>query len=328
MNRKRYLIIAGIVVAAALISILSYTMLANRLVITRLKAEPEVVPPWGSCQIVCNATAPQGDELSYNWSADGGQITGAGTTVTWTASNSAGSYNVTVTVSNGHGAEATKRITITVRANNPPTINSLVANADWITPSGSLQVACNATDPDGDVLSYEWTTDGGKISGTGASVHWTAPHEVGTYNITVVVNDGYGGEDMRGITLSVALGTPPTIEKLVVTPNGNTFLRKSTAAGCDFDVWVNEEYDIECVASNTSDELSYEWSCTAGNISGEGSTITWKAPSEKSVTVTVTVIVSDAEDNSMAKSIVFHVPSCTCSSSVSPWGLKSGEISF
>ncbi|MGA2669925.1 MAG: Ig-like domain-containing protein [Dehalococcoidia bacterium] len=323
MNRKRYLVIIGIVAVVAL-SILVYTMLANhRLVITSLKAEPKVVPPWGSCQIVCNATAPNGDELSYNWSADGGKITGAGTAVTWTASNSSGSYNITVTVSNGHGGEAKKRITITVRANNPPTINSLVASANWTTPSGSIQVTCNATDPDGDMLSYEWTTDGGKISGAGAAVHWTAPQTVGTYNITVVVNDGYGGEDMRRITLSVARGTPPTIEKLVVNPNGN-LLRESTAAGCDFDVWVKEEYDIKCLASNTSDELSYEWSCTAGNISGEGSTITWTAPNEKSVTVTVTVIVSDAEGNSIAKSIVFHVPSCTCGS----WGLKSGEISF
>ena len=324
MNRKKYLLIAAIVVVVAL-SILLYTVLANqRLVITSLKTEPEVVPPWESCQIVCNATAPQGDVLSYNWSADGGQITGAGAIVTWTAPNSAGSYNVTVTVSNGHGAEARKRITIKVRANNPPTINSLVASANWTTPSSSLQVTCNATDPDSDVLTYEWTIDGGKISGAGAAVHWTAPQKVGAYNITVVVNDGYGGEDMRRITLSVALGTPPTIEKLVVTPNGNTFLRKGTPAGCDFDVWVNEEYDIKCLASNTSDELSYEWACAAGNISGEGSMITWKAPSEKSVTVTVTVIVSDAEGNSIGKNIVFHVASCICGS----WGLKSGEIAF
>ena len=141
---------------------------------------------------------PHGDELSYNWSADGGTIIGAGAVVTWTAPNSQGSYNLRVVVSNGHGGASTKRITITVRANNPPTINSLVANPDWITPSGSLQVTCNATDPDGDMLSYEWTTDGGKISGAGAAVNWAAPKGVGTYNITVVVDDGYGGEDTRG----------------------------------------------------------------------------------------------------------------------------------
>ncbi|MGA8848616.1 MAG: Ig-like domain-containing protein [Dehalococcoidia bacterium] len=329
MNKKRYLIIIGIVAAAALISILLYTMLANhQLVIKSLKAEPEGVPPLGSCQILCNATAPLGDELSYNWSASGGTITGEGATVTWTAPNSEPysevSYNVTVTVTDGRGGEDRRQITIRVRANYPPTISSLVANAAWTTHSGSLQVTCNATDPDGDTLSYEWTTTGGKISGTGAAVNWTAPQGVGTYNITVVIKDGYGGEDTRFIPLSVTISPPPTIEKLVITPKGHTFLREPTHSGCDYDVWTQREYDIKCVVSNTSGELFYDWSCTAGNISGEGSTITWTAPNEKSVQVTVTVIVSDAAGNSMAKNIVFNIPSCTCGS----WGLKSGEISF
>jgi hypothetical protein len=147
MNRRRYLIIAGIVIAAVLISILSYTMLANHgPAITSLKAEPEVVPPLGTCEIACNATASPGAELSYNWSADGGAVIGKDAVVTWTAPNSAGSYNVTVTVSDGHGAEATKRITIRVRANNPPTIKSLVANANWTPPSrGSTTIAIGTT---------------------------------------------------------------------------------------------------------------------------------------------------------------------------------------
>jgi hypothetical protein len=115
MNKKRYLIIVGIVVAAVLISILFYTMLANhRPVITSLEAEPERVLPSGSCQIVCNATDRDGDELSYGWSADGGGITGEGATVTWTAPNSEGSYNVTVTVTDGRGGEVMNQVTITV----------------------------------------------------------------------------------------------------------------------------------------------------------------------------------------------------------------------
>ena len=318
MNKRRYLVIVGIVVAVVALSILSYTMLANhRLVITSLAAEPEGVPPSGSCQIVCNAIAPHGNKLSYNWSASGGIITGEGATVTWTAPNSAGSYNVTVTVTGSRGGAVTNYVTIPVRANRPPTITSLVANAGWTTPSGSLQVTCNATDTDGDKLSYEWITTGGHISGTGEAVNWTAPKAVGAYNITVVVKDGYGGEDIRKIPLCVDRSTPPTIENLIVTPKGHIYLRRSTTAGCDYDVWVNKEYDIGCVASNTSGELFYDWSCTAGNISGEGSTITWSAPNQTSVTVIVAVIVSDGAGNSVAKNIVFHVPSCTCGS----WGL-------
>jgi hypothetical protein len=332
MNKKRYLIIVGIVAAAVLISILLYTMLVNhRLAIINLKAEPEWIAPMGSVNVTCNATARRGDLLSYNWSASGGNITGEGATVTWTAPLFPGSYNVTVTVTNGRGGEVTGNVTIEVRGNQPPNIESLVANADWTTPSGNLQVTCDASDPDGDNLTYEWTSTGGNLSGTGAAVNWTAPQEVGAYNVTVVVKDGYGGEATRLVTFTVALGPPPTIEKLVVTPKGHEYLRQPTHSGCDCDVWKNKEYNIECIALNTSGELSYKWSCTAGNISGEGSNITWTAPDKQStstpkvdVEVTVTVIVSDAAGNSVGKNIVFYIPTCSCGS----WGLKLLEIPF
>jgi hypothetical protein len=319
MNKKRYLVIIVIVVAAVLLAILFDTMLADhRPVIAGLQVEPETVLLRGSCQIVCNATDPDGDELSYNWSYSGGEISGEGATVYWTAPDSAGSYNVTVTVTDGRGGEDMDQIAITVRTNKSPTINSLVADADWTTPSGSIQVTCTASDPDGDELSYEWTTDGGDISGGGVTVNWTAPQGVGAYNITVVVKDGYGGEDIGKLPLSVDLATPPAIEKLCVTPEGHTFLRKSTAGG-DYDVWKTREYDIECIALGTG-ELVYDWSCTDGEISGEGSTITWTAPSKTSVKITVTVIVSDVYSNSVGKNIVFTVASCSCGS----WGLELG----
>jgi hypothetical protein len=314
MNKKKYLIIVGVVAAVVLVSILLYTMLANHgPAITSLKAEADWIAPMDSLNVTCNATAPHGDELSYNWSASGGKITGEGATVTWTAPVSSGSYNVTVTVTDDRGGEVTDYVTITVRANNPPNIISLVADAAWTAPSGSLQVTCTASDPDHDELSYEWTASGGNLSGTGTAVNWTAPQEVGTYNITVVVKDGYDGEDIRKIPLSVTLSPPPTIENLIVTAKDPKYLKKSSTAGCDYDVWKTKVYYIACNASNTSGELSYEWSCDDGNISGEGSNITWTAPAKTSVKVTVMVVVSDADGNSVGKSIVFHIPSCSCS---------------
>jgi hypothetical protein len=315
MNKRRYLVIVGVVVAAVLLAVLLDTMLVNhRPAIASLEAEPERVLPSGSCQIVCNATDRDGDELSYNWSASGGNISGTGPAVNWTAPNSVGSYNVTVIVIDGRGGEVTDYVIITVRPNNPPTINSLVADADWTLPSGSLNVTCNATDLDGDELSYEWTTDWGHISGTGAVVNWTAPQEVGVYNVTVVVKDGHGWEDTRFVSLSVALNTPPAIENLIVTPKGHIYLRKCTAVGCDYDVWRAKEYDIACNVSDTSGGAFYEWSCTGGQVSGEGSMITWTAPDKTLTKATVTVIVSDDAGNCVAKSIVFYVPSCTCGS--------------
>jgi hypothetical protein len=315
MNKRRYLVIVGVVVAVAVLAILFDVVLANhKPTITNL-AVPERVLPSGKCQITCDASDRDGDALTYNWSASGGDISDTGVAVNWTAPNSVGSYNITVTVTDGRGGEVVRQVIIEVRANRAPTITSLVTDADWILPSGSIQVTCAASDPDDDELTYEWTASAGDISGTGASVNWTAPKEVGVYNVTVVVKDGHASDDAMFLPLSVNLAAPPVIEDLVVSPKGHIYLRECTVAGCDYDVWKTREYDIECIVSGTG-ELVYDWSCTDGEIIGEGSTITWTAPSKTLVKATVTVIVSDAAGNSLGKNIVFHVPSCSCGS----WG--------
>ena len=308
MNRKKYLIIAGIVVAAVILAILLDAMLANHLpAITSLEAEPHEVLPWQSCQIVCNASDADGDELSYNWSASRGQINGESDTVTWIAPGSAGSYDVSVTVTDGRGGEVMKQITITVlRANMPPIITSLVADADWTTPLGSIQVTCTASDPDEDELSYEWSTDRGDISGTGNEVIWTAPAEVGMHDITVVVKDGHGSSATGLLSISVASEQPPIIEALLVTAE-HCYL-KTYSWG--YKVGKEQEYHIECVIADTSIELSYEWSCDGGELSGEGSMITWTAPNT-SCEVTVTVTVSDIVGNMASKNIYLQVVSCS-----------------
>jgi len=308
MNRKGYVVIAVIVVAAVLLAILLDAMLANHLpAITSLEAAPERVLPSGSCQIMCNATDRDGDELSYNWSAIGGEINGEGATVIWTAPNSVGFYDVTVNVTDGRGGEAMKKITIEVRTNKPPEINSLTADAVWTLPSGSLQVICTASDPDGDELSYEWVTDGGNITGTGTEVVWTAPAEVGIYYVTVSVTDDHGSSATDSLSISVATEQPPIIEELVVTAE-HCYL-KTYSWG--YKVGKEQEYQIECTTEDTGVELSYNWSCEDGTISGGGSVITWTAPDEYLENTTVTVVVSDITVNMVRKSVALNVVSCS-----------------
>ena len=76
--------------------------------------------------------------------------------------------------------------------NRRPVITSLEAEAEWAAPLGSIRVTCTASDYDDDELSYEWSTTGGSITDTGPEAIWTAPEEVGMYDITVVVDDGQG----------------------------------------------------------------------------------------------------------------------------------------
>jgi len=308
MNKRRLLIVIGIVVVVVALVIGFDTILGNhRPVITSLEAPVRVVPS-GSCQIVANASDRDGDVLSYNWSASGGEINGEGATVTWVAPNLVGSYNLTVTVSDGRGSEVMKQVSVEVRPNQSPAITSLVADADWTLPSGSLQVTCTASDPDGDELVYEWTATAGNISGTGAAVNWTAPGEVGIYSVTVLVKDGHGSSATSLLPVSVAPEQPPIIEALLVTAE-HCYL-KTYPWG--YKVGKEQEYHIECILANTSSGVSYNWSYDGGEISGEGSIITWTAPNPAgSADVTVTVIVSDMRGNMIAKNVYLEVVPCS-----------------
>ena len=205
-------------------------------------------------------------------------------------------------------ATAVLFLTSSCSLNPPPVITSLEAEEPgWTAPLDSLQVTCDAEDPKGDELSYNWSASGGNITGTGPEVIWTAPEEVGMYDITVVVDDGQGKNDTGSIALIASNGPPPIIEALIVTAE-HKYLKETTTG---YKVGKTQEYYIECIASsNTSGELVYEWSCDGGEISGEGSTITWTAP-DTAGDVTVTVKVFDSLDNWVKKSIVLEVVSCS-----------------
>ncbi len=308
MNRRRLLTIIGIVAVAVVLVVVFDMILANhRPVIAGLKALERVVPS-GSCQIVCNASDRDGDPLSYNWSASGGSISGTGAAVNWTAPDSAGSYNVTVTVTDNRGGQAVERVAMEVRANRAPTITDLAAGANWTLPSGTLRVTCTASDPDGDELTYEWTASAGDISGAGEAVNWTAPQEVGAHNVTVVVKDGHGSSVARLLRISVATEEPPIIETLLVTAE-HCYL-KTYSWG--YKVGKEQEYHIECIVSDNSSVVSYNWSCDDGEISGEGSMITWTAPNPPGSTdVTVTAIVSNIDGNVAVKDVILNVVNCS-----------------
>jgi thiol-disulfide isomerase/thioredoxin len=138
MDKKRYIIITGIVAAAVAVAltILFYTILANdRPVISSLEAERDIVILGESCQIVCNATDPDSDELSYGWSADEGEIRGQGAVIDWIAPGSVGSYNITVIVMDSRGSAVTGHTTITVQQQKAPDFTLATLTGTIITMS-------------------------------------------------------------------------------------------------------------------------------------------------------------------------------------------------
>ena len=160
--------------------------------------------PGEICRLECRAEDADNDSLNYSWEAGGGNISGKGSQIRWTAPQEEGSYNITVLVTDPMGGMSTTSMTIYVGANRPPVIESLVTDKanNKMLKGTSCSITCDATDPDDDRLSYSWSTARGGISGSGATVTWTAPNEARTFTVMVTVSDGNGGVTSRTVDIT------------------------------------------------------------------------------------------------------------------------------
>jgi hypothetical protein len=128
----------------------------------------------------------------------------------------------------------------------------------------SISVATSASDPENDVLTYNYTVSGGRIVGTGANVSWDVGGLTpGTYTITVGVDDGCGlcgKTQTQTITVAacdcVIECSCPTLS--VTGPAG------ITQPGDPMTFTAN-------VSGGTAQNITYNWSVSAGTITaGQG----------------------------------------------------------
>lgn len=210
MNKKGFLVI----VAAAILLMASS---CSAPIITVLEAEPNWTAPLDSLQVTCIASDPEGSELSYEWSTSAGNITGTGPEVIWTAPEEFGIYDITVVVTNSQGRKDTESIALFASNGPPPIIEDLIVTAkghDYLkeTTTGyraaklkEYDIECIASDMDGTPgeLVYEWSCDGGEISGGGSLITWTAPNTAGDVTVTIKVLDGAGNWVRRSIVFEV-----------------------------------------------------------------------------------------------------------------------------
>jgi len=161
--------------------------------------------------------------------------------------------------------------------NQPPTV-SLSASAGTITlacPPGmvsstctpsanqTVQLAANATDPDGDTLLYTYSTTGGRVTGDGANVSWDLTGvQPGTYTSTVEVDDGCGCVAFSSTTVTVAGCTncvPPCPTVSISCPTDQV------NAGTPATVSVNLS------GGDPNASVTYNWTVSSGTItSGQG----------------------------------------------------------
>jgi hypothetical protein len=207
-------------------------------VISSLVAQSQQLYPSGNTEIQCIAQDADGDRLNFTWAATGGDFSGVGPTIIWKAPPNYGTYTITVTVDDGKGGSAQRALDITVGANQSPIISSLVANPSGILYGGSTLLTCIASDPDGDVVRYSWTASEGSITGVGNKVTWIAPNKGGSFNITVIISDGKGGETRGNVMVTVATTTntvtiSPVVQETGTVDSGGDKDNSRTLAGDD-----------------------------------------------------------------------------------------------
>ena len=201
-------------------------------------------------------------------------------------------------------------------ANAPPVIHSLTADTKVMVRSTS-EIICEADDPDGDNLLFNWSADSGIVRGTGDTVTWTAPELPGISIVTVTVKDNNGGEAVASIHITVTdmSNRPPVIErleiqvqypptKLTVYPEIPIIERTNPL------VKVSRLVDIECIASDQDDDkLTFTWDIPAGKMAGEGEHIQWLAPTEPQRYI-IRVTVIDTEGNTATAKLAIDVECC------------------
>lgn len=175
-------------------------------VIIDLTAGSGSLLPGAETTVTCRATDPEGDNLTYSWTASGGEAviqSDESNWIRWKATNFTGNYEVTVTVADSNGNSASQSVEILVQDNQPPQIKSMNAEPAAIYAGEKSGITCDAVDPEGQAMTYIWRADGGTISGSGTSVSWQSPDSDGEYTITVTVTDAKGAETVGSVKVGV-----------------------------------------------------------------------------------------------------------------------------
>ncbi len=211
------------------------------------------------------STDSDGSIASYAWDfGDGGTSTEAAPTHTF---SSAGTYGVSLTVTDDDGATGTDSQDVTVEVVNSPPVAAINVSCD--------ELECNfnglgSSDNDGEITAYSWGFGGGASSSDAEATH-TFP-AAGTYPVSLTVTDNAGATDTASQDVTVALDNVAPEAAIDVT---------CVELACDFDGTESSDSDGSIA--------SYLWDFGDSATSTDAETShTFAASGTYSVSLTVT----------------------------------------
>ena len=259
-----------------------------------------------STEIFCVAHQDDGAPLTYYWTSAHGTLIPSGDSALWFAPENPGVYSILVEVDDDAGGFAVDVVSITVEQNEPPVVRSLTAQPAELLPEESAVLSCDAYDIEGQLIDYEWIAPSGEIIGSGPSVTWRAPDRPGDHRVALRVSDELGSASIADVIIHVQCPEPPVIEQLLVWPTLPDYTKTDGQGGYRLLRGQLTTCEIECVASPSDANLSYQWSCTAGSIDGTGNIVLFTPPHD-TTKVYVTATISDVCGHTSAGELLFRV---------------------
>lgn len=165
--------------------------------IKSIAAEKNPAPAGKAMRLFCTAEDADSPQLTYQWTAEGGSITGQGQEVLFTAPGATGKVKIHCLVSDADGQQVADSLLIEIipRLNSAPVILNIASAQRYAAPGDRLSLECVASDADGDLLQYTWKAEAGTIAGEGSIVDWMVPATSGMYAVSVTVTDSLGAKN-------------------------------------------------------------------------------------------------------------------------------------
>ncbi|MBI4464337.1 MAG: PKD domain-containing protein [Acidobacteria bacterium] len=176
-------------------------------------ADPAQVLVGEMVRLSAQGVSSTGAALTYEWSTTGGTIEGSGPVVQLRTDNlSPGTYTATVRATEVPGVFADCTTQVTVRQPPPPPPPTVSCSADRtrVQVGEVVTIRADARSPANRPLTYQWSSTGGRVEGTGTSVRFdTTNLQPGNYTVRVRVSDDINQTAECSVQITVEAPPPP-----------------------------------------------------------------------------------------------------------------------